>query len=170
MKLAELLPEQLCYRVNTPKWATMPTSGAGAAKAGGRFNRKGLPALYLALDEVTALREYQQDESILPPGTLAAYHVTLDQVVDFREGYQPGQWKPLWEDWNCNWRNLHFLQGITPPSWDIGDWLVSEKIPGLLFPSTRQAGGVNLVVYTDLLDSSGLRQVTVHDPQGKLKP
>lgn len=169
MKLISLLPAPICYRVNTPRWAKQPTSGAGAAKVGGRFNRKGVPALYLSFDEVTALREYQQDEPILPPGTLAAYHVKLDRVADFREGYVPGEWEPLWEDWNCNWRNLHLLQGIAPPSWDIGDRLLSEGIPGLLFPSTRNPGGVNLVLFTDLLDSSGQREVTVHDPQGKLK-
>lgn len=169
MKFVSLLPAQICYRVNTPRWARQPTSGAGAAKVGGRFNRKGTPALYLALDQITALREYQQDEPIMPPGTLAAYHVVLDQVADFRDGYVAGEWEPLWEDWNCTWRNLHLLHGITPPSWDIGDGLLEQRIPGLLFPSTRHVGGVNLVVFTDPLDASGQRQVTVHDPQGRLK-
>ncbi|WP_245470224.1 hypothetical protein [Mesorhizobium sp. M7A.F.Ca.MR.362.00.0.0] len=31
----------------TPKWAFLPTSGAGAAIDGGRFNRPGVEALYL---------------------------------------------------------------------------------------------------------------------------
>lgn len=168
MKLDALLPSRLCYRVNTPKWASMPTSGAGAAKAGGRFNRKGLHALYLSFDEVTALREYQQEEPIMPPGTIAAYHVALDRVADLRDGYEPGKWAPIWEDWNCNWRNLQFLHGITPPSWDIGDLVVSEGIPGILFPSTRNTGGINLVVFTELLDGSDQRSVRVHDPLGKL--
>lgn len=124
-------------------------------------------ALYLSLDDVTALREYQQDEIIMPPGTIAACHVAVDQAVDLREGYVPGDWAPIWEDWNCNWRNLKFLQGITPPSWEIGDLVVSAGIPGILFPSTRNPGGINLVVFTDLLDGGNQRSVRVHDPQRK---
>ena len=44
------------YRMHSPKWAVWPTSGAGAAKHGGRANRPGLPALYLALDADTAVK------------------------------------------------------------------------------------------------------------------
>ncbi|MEW6168616.1 MAG: RES family NAD+ phosphorylase [Pseudomonadota bacterium] len=168
MKLTDLLPERILYRVNTPKWASMPTSGAGAAAEGGRFNRAGVEALYLSLDESTALREYQQDEPIMPPGTIAAYHVALDQVVDFTAGYVSGEWEPIWEDWSCNWRHLRFLEEITPPSWDIGDLVIKAGIPGMLFPSTRNPGGTNLVVYLDLIDGSDQRHVRVHDPDGKL--
>jgi RES domain-containing protein len=45
------------YRVHTPKWASMPLSGAGAATQGGRANRPGVEALYLALDVQTAIDE-----------------------------------------------------------------------------------------------------------------
>ena len=38
------------YRMHAPKWAIAPTSGAGAAKHGGRVNRPGVEALYLALE------------------------------------------------------------------------------------------------------------------------
>lgn len=128
MKLTNLLPERIFYRVNTPKWASMPASGAGAAAEGGRFNRAGVEALYLSLDETTALREYQQDDPIMPPGTIAAYHVALDQVVDFTAGYVSGEWGPIWEDWSCNWRHLRFLDEITPPSWDIGDLVLKAGV------------------------------------------
>jgi hypothetical protein len=36
------------YRMHLPKWAAMPVSGAGAAVHGGRANRPGTHALYLA--------------------------------------------------------------------------------------------------------------------------
>lgn len=49
--------ELYAYRVLTPKWAYQALSGAGAAAAGGRFNRVDLPALYLALEPETALVE-----------------------------------------------------------------------------------------------------------------
>jgi RES domain-containing protein len=42
--------------------------GAGAAEQGGRVNRPGTHALYLALDPETARREYQQLSQLMPPG------------------------------------------------------------------------------------------------------
>ena len=38
-----------CYRAHNPMWSFSPLSGAGAAIHGGRFNSKGMPALYLSL-------------------------------------------------------------------------------------------------------------------------
>lgn len=54
------LDQVSAYRMHTPKWAVTPTSGAGAAAHGGRANRPGVTALYLALDIDTAIKEYQQ--------------------------------------------------------------------------------------------------------------
>ena len=45
------------YRALNPVYARMPLSGRGAEPYGGRSNPKGTPALYCALDPVTALRE-----------------------------------------------------------------------------------------------------------------
>ena len=36
------------FRAHNPLWSFQPLSGAGAARAGGRFNRIGTPALYLS--------------------------------------------------------------------------------------------------------------------------
>ena len=44
------LRDVVAYRMHTPRWATQPTSGEGAALHGGRANRIGLAALYLAMD------------------------------------------------------------------------------------------------------------------------
>jgi Uncharacterized conserved protein len=71
------------YRMHAPKWAVAPTSGAGAAKHGGRVNRPGVEALYLALEAGTAIQEYQQISTLLPPGTLTSYKLTAEPVVDF---------------------------------------------------------------------------------------
>ena len=61
MILCDLPPGTTLFRAHTPVWASRPTSGAGAAAKGGRFNREGTQALYLSLDEMTALREYHAD-------------------------------------------------------------------------------------------------------------
>ena len=71
------LDQTLAYRMHTPKWAGSPTSGAGAALHGGRANRPGIAALYLALDIGTAIKEYQQVSTLLPPGTLVSYRLNL---------------------------------------------------------------------------------------------
>ena len=88
MILTELGPVT-AYRMHTPRWATAPTSGAGAAAHGGRANRPGVSALYLTLEPETAVREYQQLSPLMPPGTLVSYTVRLAPVVDFRAGYDP---------------------------------------------------------------------------------
>jgi RES domain-containing protein len=86
-----LQPAEAFYRFNTPRWSYRPTSGAGAAKVGGRFNRPGLEALYLSRSVETASAEYQQDEPLMPPGTLVTYRIALSQVVDFQKGYVRGE-------------------------------------------------------------------------------
>jgi RES domain-containing protein len=87
MKLTELA-EATVYRNHVPRWAVAPTSGAGAGKHGGRVNRPGVEALYLALETETAIREYQQVSTLLPPGTLTSYQLTVAPVVDFTGGLQ----------------------------------------------------------------------------------
>jgi len=64
---------EVFYRMNSPRWAFTPTSGAGAAKQGGRLNRKGVEALYLCADTATAIAEYQQTSAILPPGSQSSW-------------------------------------------------------------------------------------------------
>ena len=70
----------------------------GAAAHGGRANRPGTPALYLALEPETAIREYQQLSPLMPPGTLVNYTVHIASIVDFRAGYDTEHWSELWEE------------------------------------------------------------------------
>jgi RES domain-containing protein len=101
------------YRMHVPRWAVAPTSGAGAGRHGGRANRIGLNALYLALDANTAIREYQQISPLMPPGTLVSYQLTIDPIVDFTSGYQSGTWSALWEDFYCDWRGCWFISALS---------------------------------------------------------
>lgn len=105
MKLTALA-DVTAYRRHVPRWAVAPTSGAGAAKHGGRANRPGVDALYLALETETAVREYQQVSTLLPPGTLTSYQLTAAPMVDFTAGYSASVWAPIWEDFYCDWRKL----------------------------------------------------------------
>ena len=87
------------YRYLTPKWSYLPLSGAGAASAGGRFNRPGVEALYLSAEPETALAEYKQGSCLPRPATLAAYELDLTDVVDLSAGYDPDYWAAQWADW-----------------------------------------------------------------------
>ena len=165
MILSELGPVT-AYRMHTPKWATAPTSGAGAAAHGGRANRPALSALYLALEPETAVREFQQLSPLMPPGTLVSYTVRIAPVVDFRAGYDSAHWSDLWEEFYCEWRELWFNQRVEPPSWVLADEALAAGAKGILFASKLAPGGTNLVLYNDMLEAADTLQV--HDPAGAL--
>jgi RES domain-containing protein len=73
------------YRALNPVYAREPLSGRGAELYGGRFNPKGLSALYCSLSAMTALREANQIGN-LQPTTLVSYDAEIDQVFDTRDG------------------------------------------------------------------------------------
>ena len=64
----------------SPAGPSPPTSGAGAAQHGGRLNRIGVPALYLALEELTALEECRQLSTLMPPGLIVSYTEQRESV------------------------------------------------------------------------------------------
>jgi RES domain-containing protein len=165
MILTRLGPEAPFYRALTPRWAHRPESGAGAAAVGGRFNRPGVEARYLAETAEGALNEYSQESSLLLPTTLATFLVTAEQVVDFSGGYGAEHWSPLWAEAYCNWKGLAFLENIEPPSWAIGDLVRAAHFAGILYRSTRDPSQRCLVLYPDLADTF---TAPVHDPDRRL--
>lgn len=74
----------ILYRALNPLYASDPLSGRGAALYGGRFNRKGIPALYTSLSIVTAIREANQ-VGTLQPTTLVSYRADIERVFDCRD-------------------------------------------------------------------------------------
>jgi len=104
-----------CYRVISPAYAGTPLSGMGAARRGGRFNRPGQEALYLAMDEATALAEYQQDNPWLPPGTICTFFVQGLRVADLAAGFDPERWPPLWADFAVDWAPQGRASPARPP-------------------------------------------------------
>jgi RES domain-containing protein len=163
MKIGSLSGEPF-YRMHTPRWAVTPTSGEGAAKHGGRFNRPEVPALYLSAETETAIAEYKQDLTLMPPGTLVQYELSLSAAILLNQ-YEADSWHPIWEDWNCEWRKLA-LEGTEPPSWVMGDIAIELGAKGILFPSTKQPSGLNLVVYTERLGPTDVLHAV--DPHGDL--
>ena len=72
------------YRALNPIYAREPLSGRGAELYGGRFNPKGMPALYTSLSVLTALREANQVGN-LQPTTLVSYDAAFEHVFDSRD-------------------------------------------------------------------------------------
>jgi RES domain-containing protein len=149
------------YRFHVLKWSHDPLSGAGAGQHGGRANRIGVNALYLSLDLETASQEYKQTSELLPPAIVVQYEIEVDQVVDFREGYDPARWDPMWQDFFCDWRALHFNHRIEPPSWVIGDEVIASGAKGILFKSVHTQG-INLVLYMN--EIAPPNRVSFYDP------
>lgn len=154
-------------RVISAAYAGTPLSGMGAARRGGRFNRPGQEALYLALDEATALAEYKQDNPWLPPGTICTFFVQGLRVADLAAGFDPERWPPLWADFAVDWRAEWFGKAIEPPTWYMADDVVAAGWDGIAFPSQARGGGTNLVIYNS--SSRPASQLRVYDPNGALK-
>jgi len=115
--------DEACYRVISPAYASTPLSGMGAARQGGRFNRPDQEALYLSLDESTALAEYKQDNPWLRPGTICTFFINGLHVADLSAGFDSERWPPLW---------VRFCPGLAggngstrPRSHQPGTWLTT---------------------------------------------
>lgn len=165
MILTDLPKGTTLYRAHTPRWADRPMSGAGAALKGGRFNREGIEALYLSLEELTALREYQQTSPFLPPCTICSYAAELRDLVDLRKLNQ-GNWDELWHDWREDWRYWKFEQHVEPPTWVLSDLVRDLGYTGIVFPSQVHAGGTNVMVFSDRLGDRNA--IEVNDPSEQL--
>lgn len=158
--------EAAFYRVIAPTHARTPLSGIGAARQGGRFNRPGQEALYLSLDEATALAEYRQDNPWLRPGTICTFFASGLKVANLSAGYEPGHWPTLWADFAVDWRAEWFGRNVEPPTWYMADDAVAEGLDGILFPSQAYPGGTNLVIYRS--SARPPSQLRVYDPEGAL--
>ena len=122
------------YRALNPVYAREPLSGRGAELYGGRFNAKGTPALYTALDPTTALREANQVGS-LQPTILVSYAADLGPILDTRNAdavAQYGMTKGTLAD--PGWR-ARMLDGQTVPTQDFAASLITDGFAGLLIRS-----------------------------------
>ncbi|MGE0665969.1 MAG: RES family NAD+ phosphorylase [Sphingomonadales bacterium] len=158
-----------CYRAHDPRWSFKPHSGDGAAIHGGRFNPRGVPALYLSLDLVTAVREANQGFAArLEPCVLCSYDVDCDDIVDLRTRDVREAAEVSFEDIACAWALLA-LERKPVPSQALAARLMGEGRAGIVVPSFAAgsaADSFNLVLWTWGPDLP--HRVRVHDPSGRL--
>jgi RES domain-containing protein len=159
----------LAYRAHDPRWSFKPLSGDGAVVHGGRFNPKGTPALYVALDPMTAIKEAAQGFARkFEPCVLCTYEIDCEDVVDLRGEKRRGAADAREEDMACPWF-ADAAAGREPTAWRLARRLIADGAAGVLAPSfVRGAtlGDVNLILW----DWSGRRphKVAVFDPSGRL--
>ncbi|MBM1312020.1 RES family NAD+ phosphorylase [Sulfitobacter mediterraneus] len=122
------------YRALNPVYAREPLSGRGAELYGGRFNAKGTPALYTALDPATALREANQVGS-LQPTILVSYKADLGPIFDTRDQDRLERYAmaasmladPAWR--------MKMLEGQSVPTQDLASALIADRFAGFLIQS-----------------------------------
>jgi RES domain-containing protein len=116
----------LLYRALNPIHARIPLSGEGARRYGGRFNPKGMPALYTAQSVMTAIREANQIGT-LQPTTLVACEADIGPIFD---GTDPGALA---------------AQGLDPAALAADDWrarmLADGKAPTQALAERLKASG-----------------------------
>ena len=161
--------QEVVYRAHDPHWSWTPLSGAGARRHGGRFNRRGVPALYTSLDPLTAMREAQPLGRRMQPITLCAYDVDADPVFDALDGGQRKALGVSHSDLACSTWEAEMLAGKIPSSQALADRLIAAGYAGMRvrsFATGTDAEDVNLVLWTWGVDRPV--RVTLIDDAGRL--
>lgn len=162
---------QTCvYRALNPVWARDPLSGEGARRHGGRFNPRGMPALYTALDVQTALAETAQVGRPLQPTTLVSYDIDVAPVFDGTDpaalaGFEMTPAALAADDWRLAMRTGE------APTQAFARRLTAAGYAGLRIPSYARAapvGGLNLVLWRWGADLPC--RVVLNDTDGRLNP
>lgn len=157
------------YRALNPLWARQPLSGDGARRYGGRFNGRGVAALYTSLDVLTAIAESNQAGKPVQPTTLVSITADVEAVFDARDtaalaSFGMTQQALAADDWRLAMRS----HGIAPTQ-ALAATLRQAGYNGLLTPSfARDAspGGTNLVFWT--WGTQPPSRLSVNDSEGRL--
>jgi RES domain-containing protein len=158
-----------CYRAHNPKWSFAPLSGDGAKVHGGRFNPKGVPALYLGLTIEGAMIEASQGFAYkLEPLTVCLYEVDCESIIDLSTPEARAAAPVSLEDMACAWA-LDAAEGREPASWRLAKTFIARGHAGVLVPSF--ARGARADMRNLVLWKWGPHlpwRVAVHDPSGRL--
>lgn len=158
------------YRALNPVYAREPLSGRGAELYGGRFNARGTPALYAALDPATALREASQVGS-LQPTTLVSYRADLGPVFDARDAAELERYGQSPQTLGGpGWRATMLEVGVAPTQ-EFARVLNQEGFAGLLtrsFAGGTSEANLNLVLWRWSGEGCSLELVDDEDRLGRI--
>lgn len=161
--------EGIAYRILNPIYANTPTSGEGARLTGGRFNRAGVPALYLATTVEGAANEAAHGlRHKFNPVTICSYEVDCQDIVDLSTSSARTSAGVSLRHMNCAWRDLKG-RGLPVPSWELADRMIAEDAAGILVPSFAVGATQdqkNLILWR--WSSRRPHRVRVYDPEERL--
>ena len=159
----------LVYRAHNPQWSWTPLSGEGARRYGGRFNRRGIAALYTSLAPLTAVREAQPLGRPMQPLVLCAYEVDTEPVFDAMDEQQRREIGISESDLACPTWEGEMLAGAIPASQAMADRLIAAGYSGIRvrsFASGASADDFNLVMWK--WGSDRPTRVVLIDDEGRL--
>ena len=125
-------------------------SGEGARRHGGRFNRRGVPALYFSLSPITAIREAQPVGRPMQPLTLCAYEVDAEPVFDAEDPMMLREANVDPSDVACATWEADMFGGSVPASQVLAERLVAAGYVGMRVRSFAIGAGsedCNLVMW-----------------------
>lgn len=140
----------LAYRAHNPQWSWTPLSGEGARLHGGRFNRRGVPALYTSLALLTAIHEAQPLGRPMQPLTLCAYDVDAEPVFDARDADSRRAMNVAEAELDCPTWEAEMLAGSVPATQILADRLIAAGYVGMRVRSFAAGAGPenrNLVMW-----------------------
>ncbi|NNE20899.1 MAG: RES domain-containing protein [Myxococcales bacterium] len=161
--------QESVYRAHNPEWAWDPLSGAGAKLHGGRFNRRGQPALYTSLDVLVAVREASPLGAPFHPLTLCEYRVDCMNIFDTRDSKAMRREKVSRGELECPSWNQEMLDGQVPASHQLADRLIARGYAGMVVRSFALGAGpedMNLVLWK--WTKRRPHKVTLFDPDHRL--
>jgi RES domain-containing protein len=157
------------YRGHDPQWAFDPISGEGARIAGGRFNKRGQAALYLACDIATVIVEVTQSfANRLPPILICEYDVDCDAIADLTDDATRQKLGIEIADLSGPWLDYQ-RAGRLASSQAVAAFLKADGYAGITvrsFAHRATEANHNLVLWDWGPDLP--HQVSVHDPDARL--
>lgn len=137
------------FRALHPYWAGEPLSGEGARRHGGRFNRRGRAALYLARDFDTLRYEIARGGAF-QPSVIIELAAEITGLFDARDaGALAGEGLAPRDLADPGWR-LRMHQGAPVPTQDLAERLIARGHCGMMVPSYARGarpGRLNIVLW-----------------------
>ena len=136
-----------------------PLSTEGSRLRGGRYNRPGVPALYLACTAALARQEFEKHSAhvglaIKKPGLSVAVNVRLERVLDLTDAAALKQLGVSIQD---------LCGDSTELTREIGDAARLANIQAIRYPSAVNPRSCNVVIFEENIGSENLVLKTVDD-------
>lgn len=128
-----------------------------------------MPALYLGLAPMTAIKEASQGLALkIEPLVLCSYEVDCEDILDLTTDAGLKAAGVVADDLACGWMLLAH-GNKTPPTWAMAKRLIAEGAAGVVIPSFAPGATTddrNLALWDWGPDRP--HRIMVHDPSGRL--